>query len=136
MNCLVCRDPMIVLELDQVEVDHCLACGGIWLDQGELELILEGASEKDRLLSSFQAAGASKEKKRKCPICSKKMEKVFCGGQQVQIDRCPRKDGLWFDLGELEQIVKAGSFNGNKEVVNLLKDMFNQTVGRKPGGVE
>ncbi len=40
MNCPVCKEPMIVLELDEVEIDHCISCGGIWLDAGELELLI------------------------------------------------------------------------------------------------
>ena len=32
---------MITLELEDVEIDHCLDCGGIWLDAGELELLLD-----------------------------------------------------------------------------------------------
>jgi Zn-finger nucleic acid-binding protein len=44
---------MIILELDKVEIDHCLLCGGIWLDEGELELLLEGTSEKDKNSNSY-----------------------------------------------------------------------------------
>ena len=41
MDCPVCKDAMIVMELNEVEIDHCLSCSGIWLDAGELELLLE-----------------------------------------------------------------------------------------------
>ena len=71
MDCPVCREPMIVLELNQVEVDFCLACEGIWLDAGELELLLENREEKEAVLNSFQADKAATEKKRKCPIFNK-----------------------------------------------------------------
>jgi Zn-finger nucleic acid-binding protein len=40
MDCPVCQDAMITLELSDVENDYCTDCGGIWLDAGELELLL------------------------------------------------------------------------------------------------
>ena len=136
MNCPVCREAMIVLELDQVEIDHCVSCKGIWLDRGELELILEGAPEKNDVLSSFKVDDGSKEKRRKCPICLKKMEKVICGmSEKVWIDRCPKNDGLWFDLGELDEIIKMGHFGGSTKVLDLLKDMFEKEIESKQGGI-
>ena len=78
MDCPVCKEAMIVLELDEVEIDHCISCGGIWLDAGELELLLEGVEEKDNLLASFSIDKDTKEAGRRCPICLKKMEKVLC----------------------------------------------------------
>ena len=45
MDCPVCKNAMITMELDEVEVDHCLDCGGIWLDSGELEMLLDGSNE-------------------------------------------------------------------------------------------
>ena len=78
MDCPVCKSAMIVLELDEVEVDYCTDCEGIWLDAGELELLLGGAAASDALLGSFQSAKTA-EQKRKCPICLKKMDKVLVG---------------------------------------------------------
>ena len=37
MDCPACKEPLIVLELNEVEIDNCVSCGGIWLDKGELE---------------------------------------------------------------------------------------------------
>lgn len=125
MDCPVCKEPMIVLELDEVEIDHCISCRGIWLDAGELELLLEDSAQKDRFLASFQLDRDSKEKPRRCPICSKRMEAVLCGTEKkVRIDRCRRKDGIWLDEGELEEMLKMGSIGGDNRVLNLLKDMF------------
>ena len=135
MNCPACKEPMIVLELEEVEVDHCVSCGGIWLDAGELELLLGNSAEKDKLLArlsakpraSFQVDKTTEEKSRRCPICLKRMEKVICGvdmGKEVLIDKCRRNDGMWFDSGELEEIIKMGSFDKENRVINLLKEMF------------
>ena len=96
MDCPVCKQSaMIVLELDEVEVDYCCDCEGIWLDAGELELLLGGASQSEALLASFQPADTP-EQKRKCPICLKKMDKVLIGNADMQelIDRCGHNHGL------------------------------------------
>ena len=49
MDCPVCKNAMITLELADVEIDYCTDCGGIWLDAGELEMLL-GEPEKARQL--------------------------------------------------------------------------------------
>ncbi len=128
MNCPVCKEPMIVLELDEVEIDHCISCGGIWLDGGELELLLGTSTEKDRFLISFQVDKHTKEKVRNCPVCLKRMDKVIYGSEKnILIDKCRQNDGIWFDLGELEKIIKMGSFGKENKVLDLLKDMFKKS---------
>lgn len=125
MNCPVCDRPMVVLEVDQVEVDHCLACGGTWLDAGELELLLDGAANRDALLEGMSRADVA-ETARVCPICDKQMSKVRYG--DVVLDRCGRGDGIWFDRGELRAVVESGEFPGENRVYGLLNDVFGGAV--------
>lgn len=125
MECPVCREAMIVLELDEVEIDHCVVCEGIWLDGGELEILLENSSAKDGFLSSFRKDETSGEKPRKCPICDKKMEKVlYRGRKSIRIDRCRKNDGIWLDQGELREILEEASYGQSGKVLDLLKEMF------------
>ncbi len=126
MDCPVCREAMITLELDEVEIDHCLACGGIWLDAGELETLLGDSEKASAVVASFVAAAGCTERSRKCPICLKKMEKVWVGPEErrVLIDRCRKADGLWFDKGELEDIFAGADFDEEHKVEALLKEMF------------
>lgn len=125
MNCPACNEAMIVLEHDQVEIDHCPSCKGNWLDQVELELLLGDTHEQNRLLSSLEVVQNPREKKRKCPICSKKMDKVVLEPEQkVVIDRCSQGDGLWFDLGELDDIISTGSFGKTEKILDWLKETF------------
>jgi Zn-finger nucleic acid-binding protein len=110
MKCPVCGELMIVVEHEQIELDYCTNCLGVWFDVGELELLLEtmqleGASlSLDDMFTSPEAKAT--EKKRKCPICGKKMKKATVGHEpEVLIDACPRADGLWFDSGEVGQLI-------------------------------
>ena len=72
---------MIVVEQERIEIDHCLNCAGIWFDSGELELLVSilkaGGSEisGDQLLTPHRAK--TNEAARKCPVCGRKMEKVW-----------------------------------------------------------
>jgi len=116
---------MLVLELQQIEIDYCQECGGIWLDSGELELLLEDAEEKNKLLATFITDTQNDEKRHRCPVCSRKMNKVFVGaGKNVLIDKCRKDHGLWFDKGELHEVVKLGTTDVNNKVVQLLNEMF------------
>ena len=126
MDCPICKEAMVTLELNEVEIDYCTGCGGIWLDAGELETLLGQSEQAQVLLASFDGAKGCKEKPRKCPICMKKMEKVLAGPNagQVLIDRCRREHGLWFDRGELVDIFGAGQFDGEHKVQGLLTEMF------------
>ena len=126
MDCPACRNPMVTLELAGVEIDHCLECGGIWLDAGELELLMDEPEKARRLLDSFQEDRQATEQPRKCPICDKKMAKIVVGraAPPLLIDKCRRGDGLWFDQGELEDILKRAQLDKENRIRKLLSDMF------------
>jgi Zn-finger nucleic acid-binding protein len=133
MDCPACKNPMIVLELDRVETDFCTACGGIWLDAGEIELLFADAGQAQQLVASFRQADV-KEKVRRCPICLKEMHKIHIAGENepVIIDRCPKRHGLWFDRGELAQALARGNFDKEKKVIKLLSEIFshNESEGK------
>jgi len=135
MICPVCNNSMVVLELEQIEIDYCIDCGGIWLDAGELELMLETESERNRIINLFKKAGPGKEKSYNCPICGKRMLKFDIGEEEkVKIDKCKRNHGLWFDKGELQKVVEFGSVDKENKIINLLKDMFERKISSQKNG--
>jgi len=105
MICPKCHVPMIVVEYDDVELDYCLQCEGLWFDSGEIELV--GAKSGVHAEDCFSTRPAdTKEARLKCPICGKKMDKRMLGTTEpVLADVCPVCDGLWLDKGELEQVL-------------------------------
>ena len=111
MICPACKKDMIVVEYSNIEIDYCLNCHGVWFDSDELELLLKSMNldAPDLLLSHILASveAVTSENKRKCPICRRKMEKTTIGEHpEILIDVCTQKDGLWFDGGEVAQLVK------------------------------
>lgn len=117
---------MITLDLADVEIDHCIHCGGIWLDAGELEFLLEDPAQAGRLLKSFQEIPSATEQPRKCPICDKRMARIVVGRSEppLVIDKCRRGDGLWFDRGELQDVLKRGRLDEDSRIQRLLADIF------------
>ncbi len=117
---------MITLELAEVEIDHCTGCDGIWLDAGELELLLEDSGKAAKLIELFKEHTGAVEVRRKCPICHKKMQKIVVGTSQqpLLIDKCPKDHGLWFDKGELPNILDNAQLDKESKIQKLLADMF------------
>jgi len=126
MNCPACKNAMITLELADVEIDHCVHCGGTWLDAGELEFLLDDPSKARGLLNSFQEHPSVAEQARNCPICDKRMVKIIIGRSQptLLIDKCRRSHGLWFDRGELQEVLKRGQLDEDSRILRLLTDIF------------
>ena len=135
MICPVCKCDMIVVEYHNIELDYCTGCKGVWFDSGELALLLESNSLEeaklflDNILDSPEAL--SSEKKRKCPICSHEMRKATIGEQlKILIDVCNEEHGLWFDGGEVTQLIRHLSQehppkrDSREQVISFLEEVF------------
>jgi Zn-finger nucleic acid-binding protein len=138
MNCPTCNSAMVTLELADVEIDHCVTCGGIWLDAGELELLLDDPEKARCLLDSFRASPAAAEALRRCPICAKKMAKIAVGppDRPLLVDTCRRGDGLWLDKGELRDLLERGEWDEDSRIQRLLADMFGRGTPERGTGSE
>lgn len=131
MDCPVCSTAMITLELNDVEIDTCLDCFGIWLDSGELQLLMNDPQQSQQLIKRLRKADpVSSESPRPCPICDKRMDKVHTGAADtdLQLDRCPRGHGLWFDKGELKDILAQAQLSDDNRIKDILADMFGHTT--------
>jgi len=126
---------MVIVERSGIEVDYSPDCGGVWFDSGELELLLESMELDETGFTTDEIIALDEanvdEKKRKCPICSKKMKKVIIGKTpEVLIDACPNGHGLWCDGGELGQVIKQlietepASGDNHGRVISFLGEVF------------
>ena len=135
MNCPVCKVAMIIVEHEKIELDYCTTCLGTWFDEGELALLLD---TMDLPVDEFNISDImtkpekeTREKKRRCPVCRKKMKKAAIGNSpEVLIDVCPQGEGMWFDGGEVGQVIKQRLNKSSVEsgapdkVVTFLGDVF------------
>jgi len=115
MECPKCVGILEEKTVEDIKIDVCWACEGIWFDEGELGKILERDSEnfctvdlgRDELdgkeLSDVK--DFLNEKSAKCPRCQKKMEKKpYEKNKSVLTDACPGGCGVWLDGTEVEQL--------------------------------
>ncbi len=128
MKCPHCiLEILIALEFNEVEIDYCTQCKGIWLDSGELELLLGDHEKTQAFLSIGSPAQVPEgERPRKCPECDIQMTKESTQSHTpVIFDHCPNSHGLWLDAGELQAILdQMEETIGNNEIGQHLRDLF------------
>ena len=48
MLCPVCNVELVMTERQNIEIDYCPRCRGVWLDRGELDKIIERSAAEER----------------------------------------------------------------------------------------
>jgi Zn-finger nucleic acid-binding protein len=112
LSCLKCTSILDKAMIEEVEVDHCPACGGLWLDHGEIERISRKmATEVDRLRKLLVAQpgppAVPSEITTSCPRCTGAMKEVTLGS--IRIDFCAACKGFFLDRGEIDGAIAAVS---------------------------
>jgi Zn-finger nucleic acid-binding protein len=125
---------VVVVEYQRIELDYCTKCYGVWFDAGELALLTERLALKGEALTMNEIMALPEkkaaEKARRCPICRKKMKKVTIGSApEVMIDVCTRGHGVWFDGGEVGQVLgqlkdKHATADKQGRVIDFLGEVF------------
>jgi len=55
MKCPICTNVSLVMsERQGIEIDYCPECRGVWLDRGELDKIIERASDQPQMAPAPQ----------------------------------------------------------------------------------
>ncbi len=104
MNCPKCAGRQLEPRLGPqgVIVDQCSACGGVWLDKGELYHFV-----RDPQRLHDEIAGAYKDTapgQRVCPGCGEKMIQARFPAPGPVVDVCAKCGGNWLDAGEIEAV--------------------------------
>ena len=127
MKCPRCKSDLFVVEYQDIELDYCPSCSGLWFDSGEMDLLSEKSGGAG---PSLRPAPDAKEARLRCPVCRVHMDKRLMGDKEpVVVDLCPSCDGLWLDKGELEQVL---SQSGTEDpVARHLGETFRGTAARR-----
>ena len=110
-NCPRCRIAMVALSIGSTNVRECRRCDGMWADVETFEHLCSVREEQSAVLGFIGARERSVEPLAKvsyvpCPDCSQLMNRSnFARASGVIIDTC-KKHGIWFDAGELPQIIE------------------------------
>jgi len=112
LACLKCTSVLDKARIDEIEVDLCPSCGGLWLDHGEIEkLARKQGGEIDRLrrlLTSHKGPPpVPSDITSACPSCTANMKEVVLADDKLKIDFCTRCKGVFLDRGEVDAALKA-----------------------------
>ncbi|MBM4272559.1 MAG: hypothetical protein FJ139_10475 [Deltaproteobacteria bacterium] len=112
MKCLNCDQEMMNYEIrkliHKLSYDICEACGGLWLDRGELDKMAFQVQGSIEYCSEDEAKNAS-GKAQNCPRCQGlPLHKVYfiADSTGTILDHCKNCGGFWLDGGELSKINK------------------------------
>ena len=109
MKCPKCQSETLVShKIEDVGVDRCSACDGIWFDAQELgELLAEDAKQ----VATLRRGSVREElagKKGNCPRDGGELLRVYSAIEKIVIiDACPDCRGIWLDGGEFAKLFAA-----------------------------
>jgi Zn-finger nucleic acid-binding protein len=106
MNCPRCTAALREAKVDEVVLDRCAGCGGIWLDFAQLDRVL---SRESRALKEILPQGPHHhpegEGPLSCPRCQGTLIRMRTSPDPVTYYACLTCYGRWLDGNELERIV-------------------------------
>lgn len=121
LDCPKCIGKLQKQKVEEIELDVCFVCEGIWFDAEELEAVIKADSKDFKYIDVGResldgkeaiAAGLLLDKEKgKCPICNDGTElvkTVYKGKKNINVDLCPKGHGIWLDGGEIQMIRKRG----------------------------
>jgi Zn-finger nucleic acid-binding protein len=106
MDCPRCIEKMEDTNIKGIAVNRCLYCNGTWLQLTSLKHIFERSGSKQSIVDVKRAFQSQYDgnANRQCPECEKqKLFQIVVDG--VELDLCPQCNGLFFDEGELKQLL-------------------------------
>lgn len=107
MKCPSCKNPLREKSAGGLILDLCYGgCGGIWFDARELERVSASAAATLHSIWTVPQGKVTLTEPRMCPRCPNQIleRKWFSDLKQVEIDQCPKCDGIWLDAGEFTRI--------------------------------
>lgn len=125
-DCPVCRIPMRIMTVAQIELDSCPRCSGFWFDKREMnqfEKSISPGNNADKILAALDDNSSSHETVErgtyiKCPICNQLMaRKNYHEISGVILDQC-FEHGIW---AEREDFVKIVDFIISGDIGDLIE---------------
>ena len=100
---------MITLMVGSIEIDECRNCGGIWLDDQEIEVLARTGRLPHNLLNRYPVGENAIQNlpgERSCPVCDDS-ELVGVPYLAVPVEMCKKCHGFWLKHGVLRRVLKA-----------------------------
>ena len=109
MKCPKCTNIKLrtIIE-NNIEVDFCESCGGVWFDRNEFEKMTDKVVELSFERAVHEITPFDTDRMTaNCPVCHIVMEKIPKNNvANLTIDQCMRCKGIWLDRGEFYRLSK------------------------------
>jgi len=111
MKCPKCTVPLIRKGIDDIVLDECPQCRGIWFDPGELDA-LRDEIEPDLRWMNFdiwkkEGDFTVSDLPLGCPKCARPLRVTRYETGDVRIRYCPSCRGIWLEHGDFLKIILA-----------------------------
>jgi Zn-finger nucleic acid-binding protein len=106
MQCPKCETPFQAITYENIEIDRCPECGGIWFDAQEMRE-LQRVKDARRIDVGDKSAGPNNDESRdiRCPRCQALMLTVIDSVQRhITFESCPECLGTFLDAGEFRDL--------------------------------
>ncbi len=102
LKCPGCGGVMQPNKSPDITIDECAACGGAWLDAGELNALATGLAGNIELCTVKHTVIDADAPERSCPRCDGPLITVqMLGSADVVLDHCQDCAGFYLDRGEV-----------------------------------
>jgi len=99
--------------VEDVEIDYCPDCRGVWLDKDEIRELADKSEEalgelRELVQEGAPAAPARSTVEQPCPACGGELTLAVFGS--IYMEHCTLCEGIYLDRGELDKamfVVKA-----------------------------
>ena len=122
MQCPKCLATMETVHFNNVEVDRCTQCYGLFFDRMEKETLkqMKGSEEID-IGDEFVGARYNEILDVPCPKCKVKMNHVFeTDPFEIKFEVCPECRGAYFDAGEFRDYMEDEIFESFQDVLEKI----------------
>ncbi len=114
MECPKCGGELYPVAQDNIEIDRCRKCGGMWFDMLEVDRLRKVKGSAKALDVGDEASGEELNQQGKidCPRCHTQMIRMVDLQQHhIWYESCSVCYGKWFDAGEFKDLQEASIFD-------------------------
>lgn len=132
MKCPRTNTPLKPVKVGSMTIDLSEGCGGIWLDNFELNKLVSPSSFPGEVLvehlKQFHNPMVGDSARLTCPKHTDVvlMRRYYSAKRQIEIDECPLCGGIWLDAEEFEAI--RNLFPTKKDYEETQKSFVNEVV--------
>ncbi|MEL7449365.1 MAG: zf-TFIIB domain-containing protein [Pseudomonadota bacterium] len=109
MQCPKCGSDMEIVVHENVEIDRCTNCKGLWFDAGEIGPLLKPKLARAVDIGDADTGAHTNAIDRyPCPRCSGAMVRMVDARQShIWYEKCASCGGTFFDAGEFRDLAKV-----------------------------